>query len=103
MIENPFRSDLFREPVMAPVWRIPGVLRGTAHMCAHGMTSRRGLPLHKRMVFVTNSREIFTEIILPCPGPGVHPQHDRVEGADTKPSQVYPEHFAHRLLEVLQR
>ena len=114
MIGQPLGSALPRQPQFAPILGIPGILQGTVDLCAHEQETPSGLPSGKKMVFFTNSKLIFDAIVLKCPGPEVHPQHQRVisqtlrdgsyeKGMGAKTSQVFPVLLADRLLQALRQ
>lgn len=102
MYENLATSDLWDEPMMTRLMRLPNVQTAIGHMGAYGATDQHGNKIIKAMRFISNSPTLLHAV------PKKLTKQEkldtvRIEGSSTKASQQYTWQWSDQLCHALAR
>eukprot|EP00438_Fugacium_kawagutii_P028405 Skav208339 [mRNA] locus=scaffold5193:38831:45910:+ [translate_table: standard] len=91
VVENPRTSDLWKHSSLFRWTRDPTMFNAQVDLCTYGMISREGVPMKKGLTLLTNGQSFAKAISRRCDHSH---EHQRIEGAETSRSAIYPDKFA---------
>ena len=100
LFENPASSRIWNEPLLTPIYDLPGVCSDVGHACAYNKRCVDGsMYLWKRHRWLGNSYMLVEAVCRKCNG---RHEHARVESSETKPSGTYTPELADAILSSLK-
>ena len=98
LLENPWGTDFWKQPELAPLFEIPQVSVQKGAMCNFGLRGKEGRLLKKETGWCSDLPELLKYVAVPCPG---HHEHEECLGSNAKRGQVYTKKLAKAVVDGL--